>query len=183
MRNVFVLGTGRCGSVTFAKSCQHITNWTVGHETRAALYGDDRFKYPPDHIEVDPRLAWFYAELHRLYPDALYVHLVRDPEATARSIARRWGGAASFARSFGESMLLRGREASPDRLGIARFQVRVVQANVDWFVRWCQNGLTVRLGEHEDWLPRFWKIIRAKGNLDEAMSEWSVRYNASKVRA
>ena len=45
--NIFVLCTGRCGSVTFTKACQHITNYTCTHESRVSLLGEDRLNYPP----------------------------------------------------------------------------------------------------------------------------------------
>ena len=32
--NVFVLGTGRCGTVTFSAACGHFDNFTAGHESR-----------------------------------------------------------------------------------------------------------------------------------------------------
>jgi len=40
--NVFVLNTGRCGSTTFSKACQHVSNFTSQHESRVGLLGDAR---------------------------------------------------------------------------------------------------------------------------------------------
>ncbi len=89
--NVFVLCTGRCGSVTFIESCKHITNYTAGHETRCNWTGDKRFAFPPHHIEADNRLSWLLGRLDAAYGDnAFYVHLTRDREAVARSYARRY---------------------------------------------------------------------------------------------
>ena len=83
--NVFVLTTGRSGSVTFAEACRHITNYTAGHETRVGLVGDDRLAYPGDHIEVDDRLAWLLGRLEDAYGDAaFYVHLRRDEQRYGR---------------------------------------------------------------------------------------------------
>ena len=48
-KNIFVLCTGRCGSVTFSKACKHITNYTSGHETRIKKL-DDRLDFPSFHI-------------------------------------------------------------------------------------------------------------------------------------
>ena len=89
--NVFVLCTGRCGSVTFSKAAQHAINFTAGHETRSHLLGAEHFAYPPNHIEVDNRLTWFLGRLHQAFPDAYYVHLVRDSLAVARSFYLRYG--------------------------------------------------------------------------------------------
>ena len=63
--NVFVLTTGRSGSLTFAEACRHITNFSCGHETRVGLIGAERLAYPDQHIEVDNRLAWFTGRLER----------------------------------------------------------------------------------------------------------------------
>ncbi|WJI25223.1 hypothetical protein RHP47_05945 [Thermosynechococcus sp. QKsg1] len=49
--NVFVLCTGRCGSVTFAKACTFITNFSSAHESRTFLLGEARLAYPDRHIE------------------------------------------------------------------------------------------------------------------------------------
>lgn len=87
---VFVLTTGRSGSVTFARSCSHITNYSSAHESRAAEYGAARFDYADQHIEIDNRLSWFLGGLEERFPEARYVHLRRDPAADARSFAARW---------------------------------------------------------------------------------------------
>ncbi|MFM8634352.1 MAG: hypothetical protein ACKOEX_06015, partial [Planctomycetia bacterium] len=71
-RHVFVLCTGRCGSVTFAKACGHFRNYSTGHETNRAP-GPARLAYPDGHIEIDNRLAWFLGGLEERYgDDALY---------------------------------------------------------------------------------------------------------------
>ncbi len=44
--NVFVLTTGRSGSLTFAEACRHISNYSSGHETRVGLIGAERLAYP-----------------------------------------------------------------------------------------------------------------------------------------
>lgn len=86
---VFVLCTGRSGSTTLAKSLSHASNVTVGHESRNHLI-DGRLDYPDDHIEIDSRLAWFLGPLDERFPDALYVHLRRNPDAVAETYARVW---------------------------------------------------------------------------------------------
>jgi hypothetical protein len=89
--NVFILNTGRCGSTTFVKACEHITNFTTAHESRMHLIGNQRLAYPDNHIEADNRLAWFLGRLEAAYGDrAIYVHLRRDPLKTARSFEKRY---------------------------------------------------------------------------------------------
>lgn len=64
---VFVLTTGRSGSMTFHRAATYATNHTVGHETNAGRVGPERFAYPDNHIEADNRLAWFLGELDHRY--------------------------------------------------------------------------------------------------------------------
>jgi hypothetical protein len=183
--NVFVLGTGRCGTVTFSKACGHIRNYTTGHESLVKALGDARFAYPDKHIEVDSRLPWFLGELAQRYPDAFYVHLIRDPIAVAQSIARRWGGRISFARAFGESMLMRGgKNTKEDRLAIARFQARTMTANIQMLLHALPPEQTIyaRLENSGGWFPEFWHRIGATGNVDEALAEFDIKYNASRVK-
>ena len=50
---VFILCTGRTGSTTIIKAARHIKNYTADHESLARKFGEDRFKYPDNHIEAD----------------------------------------------------------------------------------------------------------------------------------
>ena len=90
--HVIVLGTGRCGTVTFIEACRHIDNFTAGHETRSGLIGPELFRYPDRHIEADNRLSWLLGGLGRALDDetTLYVHLTHDPALVAASFRRRW---------------------------------------------------------------------------------------------
>jgi len=86
--NVFVVGSGRCGTVTFSSACKHIVGFSSSHETRT----DDmlrRFKFPNYHIEVDNRLSWFIPRLAAMYPDAMFVHILRNKRSVVDSFASR----------------------------------------------------------------------------------------------
>ena len=61
--NIFILNTGRCGSTTFIKACEHIKNYTCAHESLLTEIGAQRFNYPQDHIEADNRLSWLLGRL------------------------------------------------------------------------------------------------------------------------
>ena len=88
--NVFVLCTGRCGSTTFTRACEHINNYTSSHESRTQFLGAERFNYPTNHIEVDNRLSWLLGRLDNIYGnDAFYVHLTRDINLTCNSLTKR----------------------------------------------------------------------------------------------
>lgn len=178
--NVFVLGTGRCGTATFTRACTHLTNYSAGHESRAAHLGDDRFSYPPRHIEADNRLSWFLGGLGNRYPDAFFVHLRRDPDEVVASFLRRWDSTyrSSVIRAFGHGLLTR-REDWDDPEQVCRFYVETVTENIEAFVR-MRSSMTMWLECHEEQFPLFLERIEAQGDLQAAVAEWAVAHNASR---
>ncbi len=177
--NVFVLTTGRTGSLTFIQACRHIRNFTAGHESRLHLAGPARLDYPPRHIEADNRLAWYLGRLEQRYgAHAWYVHLRRDRLATAESFARR----ADFGilKAWREGVLL-GGEAHYSPLDYALDYVDTVEANLERFLRDKPRRLELWLERAQEDFVRFWDWIDAEGDLTAALAEWATRYNASGV--
>lgn len=178
--NVFVLGTGRCGSTTFERACRHITNYTTGHESRAGMVGPERLKYPPDHIESDNRLSWFLGRLGRAYPrDVFYVHLLRDRMSVARSYARRLEpGMIIPAYARGVYLGFEG-DLERDALEVALDYVDTVTANIEAFLTDKPDRMTFRLERAGEDFPAFWSRIGAEGDLEAALAEFAVAHNAS----
>lgn len=175
--NIFVLNSGRCGSTTFIQACKHIANYSAGHETRLRLIGAARLAYPEAHIEADNRLAWLLGRLDRAYGDrARYVHLTRDPDATAASFAKRAG--FGIMKAYREGILLDG-EAGQEADALARDYLETVEANIRLFLRDKSQVMAFRLEHARDDFRRFWDWIGARGDLDAALAEWDVRHNAS----
>jgi hypothetical protein len=173
--NVFVLCTGRCGSTTFIRACSQITNFSAGHETRAGLIGSARLDYPPRHIEADNRLSWFLGRLERTFGDRpFYVHLTRDPRTTAESFLARFD--AGIMHAYHSGILMRP-DAELDRFSICLDYVETVRRNIEAFLRTKQH-IGVRLERASDDFRRFWEAIAAEGDLDAALAEWSIHYNA-----
>lgn len=176
--NVFVLSTGRCGTMTFAAACRHITNYSSAHESRVSMVGTKRLSYLPAHIEVDNRLAWFLGRLDQTYGDkAFYVHLRRDDEATARSYAGRWWP-GSLGYTFAKGIYLYLPQGT-DRLAVARDLVVTVNTNIAQFLRGKSNSMTVTVENAETDFARFWHWLGAEGDLTAALAEWRVRHNAT----
>jgi hypothetical protein len=173
--NVFVLTTGRSGSLTFAWACSHITNYTTGHESRRSVVGPARLAYPDRHIEVDNRLAWFLGRLGEANGDeARYVHLLRDPEAVAQSYARRWQ--APLIRTYRRGILFE-IDDDADRLAVARDLVSTLTANIEAFLATRRHVMRIRIEEAAAVFPDFWKWIRAEGDLAAALAELGKRYH------
>jgi hypothetical protein len=185
--NVFVLCTGRCGSMTWAKACSHITNYTSAHESRCRALGGKRLAYPDNHIEVDMRLSWFLGRLERKYgKKALYVHLTRDTKEVAESFVNRF--------QQGIMMAYRGilcdthptacgvcplYPTMADPLAVATDYVHNVNANIRAFLRGKPNRMGARLETIADDFRRFWEWIGAEGDLDAALEETQTHWNAS----
>jgi hypothetical protein len=182
---VFVLNTGRCGSKTFSAACRHITNYSSGHETLGARhYGPERFEYPDQHIEVDNRLSWFLGTLDRLFglDDVLWVHLIRDSEATARSFYGRWNylNRLGIIEAFGHAMIMSSAGwSTKERMSICRFYVETVTANIELFLRGRPNQMEFHLESAKSDFTRFWEMIGAEGDLAAGLTEWDRRYNAT----
>jgi hypothetical protein len=177
--NVFVLSTGRCGSTTFSKACSHITNYTSGHETRSARLGADRLAYPDNHIEADNRLSWFLGKLDHSYGDrAFYVHLCRNEHATARSFVRRYDRPQGIIHAYRQAILLRG-SVDNDPLEVCVDYCSTVNANIDAFLRNKSRSMRFSVENAADDFRRFWSLIGAEGDLEVALKDWSVPYNAS----
>lgn len=176
--HVFVLGTGRCGTSTFTHACEHISNFTVGHETRIKEIGPTRFAYPEHHIEADNKLSWFLGELGTRYgDDAHYVHLRRDPDATARSFLRRWG--SGVIGGFAGGIVPGGPWNQDERLSICRFYVDTVNHNIEAFLSERQHCLRIDLETLPTGFARFWEWIGAEGDLSRAVATCHGVHNSS----
>lgn len=176
--NVFVLCTGRCGSVTFIRASEHIRNYSAAHESRTGRLGADRFDYPPQHIEADNRLSWLLGRLDRAYGDkAFYVHLRRDPEQVARSFVKRID--RGIMRAYRRGGILMDLPADADPLRTALDYCETVEANIEAFLRDKPLRMDFDLRDAAEAFPRFCERIGADVDLGLALAEFEVRHNAS----
>jgi uncharacterized protein YpiB (UPF0302 family) len=174
---VFVLGTGRCGTVTFSKACLHITNYTSGHETKA---GKIDINYADNHIEVDPHLYHYLPILLKKYPTAIYVHLQREKEACVKSLSKRTSFKHWAAFAFQKKTCIQA-----DIKKLADIHYATVNAGIEQILFYHtllrpENYLHLRLEKiHEKW-DVFWHTIKAQGDYAKALQEFKIKYNASK---
>jgi hypothetical protein len=175
--NVFVLCTGRCGSTTFAKACRHIKNFSAAHESRSGFIGAERFNFPPNHIEVDNRLAWFLGRLDRAYGnDAVYVHLKRNTTDTAQSFFQRYNNGIIDAY---RSRILMGNPPETSPISVCLDYCDTVNSNIEAFLKDKTRTLTVALETVRTDFTKFWDLIGAEGNREKALAVWDRVYNAS----
>lgn len=194
--NVFVLCTGRCGSLTFSKAAAHATNYTASHEINRHLLGRVRFEYPGNHIAVDFRLAWLLGRLDVAWGQkAFYVHLIRDPEATAASFVKLAAldrPSADIQKRFDlpESlnhagapvwahMHVQALKAAPIEI-VAEDMVRNINSDIKMFLK-DKEWMPVRLESAKEDFGLFWDRIGAQGDMDAALAEWDVRHHASEA--
>lgn len=175
--NIFILNSGRCGSTTFIKACQHIENYSAAHESRVGYIGEKRLAYPVDHIEADNRLSWFLGRLDECYSDdAIYIYLQRDPMATRRSFARRDNFGIMQAYRHG---LLLGETEHYSAEEIATDYLKTIDANIRHFLKNKSQSMDFYLERAEEDFSKFWQMIGAQGDLGSALMEWQQHYNAS----
>ena len=182
--NIFILNTGRCGSTTIVRACQHMTNFSAAHESRSTFLSTERLNYPPHHIEADNRLVWFLGQLDDRYgDDAFYVHLMREREATAASYARRWGNQLTIVQAFGESILMRrGNQLSEvEQLQISTDYYDAANANIELFLKDKSHKMQINLATIQTDFQQFWQQIGAEGDLDAALQTLGERFNSTET--
>lgn len=180
---VFILCTGRSGSLSFARACSHITNFTSGHESLSRRLGNDRFNYPDNHIEADNRLSWFLGSLDKRFGnDALYIHLVRNREDTIQSYNRRWVRNGSLIRAYCEGIqqIALHRLDRERRLAVVADFYDRVDDNIQHFLKDKDKKLTIRIENAHEEFQLFWKRVGAEGNLDNALDSFDQRHNSSR---
>lgn len=176
--NVFILNAGRSGSTTFNKACQHITNYTSAHESRAHVLGSTRLDYPQNHIEADNRLSWFLGRLDKQYGnDALYVHLTRNVEATAKSHAQRAFRHGIFL-AYRKGILTNTPIEISD-MSVALDYCDTVNSNIELFLKDKTNVMTFQLENAAHDFQLFWELIGAEGDREAALAEFERKHNAT----
>ena len=175
--NIFILNTGRCGSTTFIKACQHISNYSAAHESRSMLIGEQRLAFPDNHIEADNRLSWILGRLDQVYgDDAFYVHLKREKISTAESFAKRTD--FGIMKAYREGILMQELE-NDSALDLAHDYIDTIESNIALFLKDKTHTQVFGLENAEEDFRRFWQGINAQGDLDAALAEWKTSYNAS----
>jgi hypothetical protein len=174
--NIFILNAGRCGSTSFIKACQHITNYSAGHETRINLTGVQRLDYPNHHIEADNRLCWLLGRLDRRFGgEAYYVHLIRNRQASISSFVKRTD--FGIIKAYREGILLGGQGQSPEE--IAEDYLTTIDTNIELFLKDKPQKSLFKLEQAQSDFKHFWRQIGAQGDLNKALAEWQIRHNAS----
>ena len=175
--NVFILNSGRCGSTTFIKACQHITNYTSAHESLSDKLGSQRLDYPSNHIEADNRLSWILGRLDRKYSDAaFYVYLKRNPSDTTASFSKR--GDFGIMKAYREGILLGNTSTYTDN-EVAADYLSTIEENIRLFLENKSHVMQFNLETAKDDFQRFWNNINAEGDLEKALNEWDTQHNAS----
>ena len=199
---VFAVGTGRVGSATFVKACNHATNFSAAHESRDDRL-HDRLDFPDAHIEADRLLSWFLGPLAARYPDAFYVHLTRDEDDVVASFRPRfvdtWTRRGRIRSSVTKALRQDRRMNIEDTFAhgvisrrepwkdgeiddVIRLYVHTVNENIRCFLAERSHcNIDLRRGAHD--FERFWYEIGAEGDLSAALHEYGIKHNATGVRA
>jgi len=174
---IFVIGTGRCGSYTFKKACNHITNYTNGHESHTGWDHQTKnlFDFPDNHIEIDCRFSYFIPLLREKYPDALFVHLQRERSACVKSLAKR------------ESTMLYGMFHLGGNIHNWRRNKKLLAGiyydETNELIRYClydyKDYIKITLSSIDITFKLFWDRIGAEGDQTAALKELKIKHNKS----
>jgi len=180
---VVVLCSGRTGSTTLYRACQHINNFSVGHESQVHLLSAKRFQFPDQHIEIDNRLVWQLGSLEQHIGDqAFYVYLTRERSAVKQSFINRLYQPKSIFYSYCESI----KKSTPENLNsdeiahLADDFLDSIDANIRYFLRDKNHQMEFKVENFQQDFAYFWKFINAKGDYEKALAEWSKKHNSSK---
>ena len=172
-----MLNTGRCGSTTFVKACQYISNFTSAHESCSTYIGEQRLAYPDNHIEADNRLSWFLGRLDKKYGNnAFYVHLTRNLNQTAESFSKREN--YGIMSAYKQGILLGCSEDHP-AYQVALDYIDTIETNIELFLKDKTHKMNFNLQTAKDDFELFWKNINAEGDLEKGLLEWDKNYNSS----
>lgn len=199
---LFGLTAGRTGSATFAKACGHAKNYTAGHETRKGVRPiSDRLDYPDQHVEADLTLTYLLGSLARRFDDGdtLYIHLRRDPEATALSWAKRVPDRESWPLWLRKELGLVAKRRHRQTLGHAiahqffgdarrldavqtleacRSYVTMVDDQITEFLQH-HRGLVIQLEDPVSDFEQVWERAGMEGDVTLGVAEYGTRHNAS----
>lgn len=168
MTRIFVTGTGRCGTMTFAKAAGHATNFGVDFEPpRTSL------DFPDRRITVAASLHLCLPLLVRYYPDAKWVHVVREREACIDSLATLSNG--EMMRWWGWFYL--NQPAMP-----ARDAAAVYYDLTNALIAACvPYRFTLNLEHARSQWPGCWQFMGCDGDFNASLAEWSTKYNARRT--
>lgn len=161
--------------MTIIRAFAHATNYTSGHETEGGSFYP--LDYPDWHIEADNRLSWMLGELGQHFPDARWVHLLRDREGMARSFEARpdWPGASI--KGFGAGILGRGDLFHEERYEAAGRMWDAANANITEFLT-TRDHRVVWLHDLTRDFPGLWEWVGCQGDLAAAVETTRIRHNA-----
>ncbi len=171
--NVFVLCTGRCGSLTFARARRFIENYTSAHGSDPQM----RLDYPDDHIEVDNRLPWLLGRLDEAYPDAYFVHLLRNLEDTVRSFVERGSNRRTSPLHGFMFALKQGKADSPK--ATAEELVDTINANIRHYLQ-RRPHVTIQIEDPQAGFTRMWREIGGVGDRSAALAALTECHNRGK---
>lgn len=178
--NVFILCTGRSGSTSFIKACEHITNFTASHESRSHLVGKPRFHFPENHIEGDNRLSWQLGELENTFgKNAYYVHLKRDKHAVVKSFMNRFLLPKSMIYAYANAIKKQPPETldREQKYAICLDYVETVNTNIEVFLKDKPGQMTIELKDFKSDFKAFCKAIEADCDIEKALKEFELKHN------
>lgn len=111
--------------------------------------------------------------------NAIYVHLTRDRDATARSFAAR--ASRGIMRAYQKDVILQSSRTrnTSDAESFALDYIDTVTENIEMFLSRRKTHMHMKLENAEEDYARFWDWAGLEGNREAAIASWKLRYNAT----
>lgn len=182
--NVFIVGTGRCGTTTFARACHWITNYSSGHETTVGVTSwEKKLRFGPKHIESDPHIVWYFPQILRKYPQALYVHLKRNRDDVVKSWLNRYSDITRGPEGYVNLHFQCNPPYSKLLPENKRRALGVFYDSIIGHIEFAfatlppEQTRTYQLEQLDQQFPEFWRYIEAQGDLENAILTCRKRHN------
>jgi hypothetical protein len=177
---VIVLSTGRVGSMTFARACGRIENYRSGHETNRRQLFSHKISIDYGCIEVDNRLSWAPGLISNIADErTVIVHLTRTREKVQKSFLQR--SSRGIIRAYKKDITM-GAFINYDDQKIISDYIETIEANIKILEKCCKKFFTIDIDNPTSEFIKFYDFIRAEGDINECLAEFSIKHNASKQK-
>ena len=104
------------------------------------------------------------------------MHLSRNKDDVTASFSKRIG--FGILKAYEQGVLMHEQHLLPAH-DIAEDYIETVESNIKLFLKGKTNKIEISLETIKTDFTKFWDKIGAEGNLEKALKEWDMNYNAS----
>lgn len=174
--NVFVVGTGRCGTCSVYQAFGHATNYTVGHERMAGKVPN--YNLRDNHIEIGSPLTIAIPILKRKFPEAKWIHLIRDKGPCVSSLINQ---CETSMRAYARQWLFMDEVSDKDLYKVAALFYDSVNGTCRDLLAG-EDYVVLKLSKIQSRWEQVWNWLGCEGSFEDSLAELKRHYNPSENR-